>query len=168
MKLGRRELAAGVVLGSGLLAALAPGLPGLRALQFWLCASTARLTGALLDLVGVPTYVDATRVHAIGYSLEIVPSCTALVPVVVVGLALALLPGERLRRISLGLLGVALVVALNLLRLITLLLIGTRSTRAFEAADTWVFPALAVVVFALGAGVWLRAWEQEAEPELES
>ncbi len=132
-------------------------LPALGALLAPLNVLTAQLTAAMLAAVGLSVArAGAVLVHAGGFTGVIDHACTALVPVVV--LAALLLPraASRRARASGVLLGAVLLVAVNQLRLVSLVWLGVQAPDLFQLAHVWLWPALLVATTAGYGWAWAR------------
>ncbi len=127
----------------------------------------ALATAAVLRPLDLPAYVDGTTVYSLGYAVQVVPECNGLIgtSVVLAGVALLSLPWRR--RLLLGALGLVAVAAVNLLRVTSVLVIGTRSASGADVIHEALFPLLYVVVFGYLWFVWLTREAAAVErPEL--
>ena len=132
-------------------------------------ATLARIAGFALTLLGVPASSDGAIVGADAFTAIIVTECSALDVIILFGAAVLAYPasiGARLRGL---LLGVATLFALNIARIVSLILIGIYYPDSLEDAHLFVWqPAMAIAAIGLwilwhwAASVDLRLWAKLA------
>jgi exosortase H (IPTLxxWG-CTERM-specific) len=124
----------------------------------------ARVTGALLNWLGQNCRVSGVSVRSPHFAIAIRRGCDAVEPAWFFCAALIAFPGA-FRRKALGMLaGVSLLLALNLVRIVSLYFIGWRFPGFFNTAHLELWPTLfilAAMVLWLG---WI-AWMQSEPPE---
>ena len=109
---------------------------------------TAVSTSAGLNLLGTSTRVDGTILSSGTFVVDIVAECTAVGPLVLFIGAVAAYPSP-LRAKSLGvLLGLVVLSAVNLVRIISLFLIGSAYPEYLEVAHLLVWQT-AIILFAI-------------------
>jgi exosortase/archaeosortase family protein len=152
-KLGLRfGLAMGVFLLMLVVLQQSPGI--IRALAP-LDVVTARITAAVLQLSGLAVHQEAAVLsHPAGFSYKIYYNCTGFIAAGFLSAGLLVLPGRWSARLVQVFLGTALVLALNLVRLVSLFYIGVRYPQVFGFFHTILWNA-GMLVFMLG--FWLRA-----------
>ena len=115
-------------------------------------ALLAQIAGFALTLIGVPASSDGAIVGADKFSAIIVSECAALEVIILFGAAVLVYPsaiGARLRGL---LLGVATLFALNIARIVSLMLIGIHYPDSLEDAHLFVWqPAMAIAAI----GLWM-------------
>ena len=120
------------------------------------CAMLARIAGFALTLLGVPASLDGATVGADAFTAIIVTECTALDVIILFGAAVLVYPasiGARLRGLLLG--GAALF-ALNIARIVSLILIGIHYPDSLEDAHLLVWQtAMALATI----GLWML-WQR--------
>ena len=115
----------------------------------------ARITAAILQLFNMPVHQQAAILsHPAGFSYKIYYKCTGLIAAGFLSTGLLVLPNRWTAKAVQVLFGAAMVLALNLLRLVSLFLIGVRYPQAFAFFHT-VLWNIAILVFILV--FWLRA-----------
>ena len=125
------------------------------------CAMWARIAGFALTLLGVPASSGGVTVGADAFTAIIVPACTALDVIILFAAAVLAYPasiGARLRGL---LLGIAALFTLNIVRIVSLILIGIHYFDLLEDAHLQVWQA----TMALSAiGLWLlwHSWASRA------
>ena len=116
------------------------------------CALLARIAGFALTLLGVPASSDGATVGADAFTAIIVTECSALDVIILFSAAVLVYPsaiGARLRGL---LLGVAALFALNIARIVSLILIGIHYPDSLEDAHLFVWqPAMAIAAI----GLWI-------------
>ena len=120
------------------------------------CAMWARIAGFALTLLGVPASSDGATVDADAFTAIIVPACTALDVIILFGAAALVYPASIGARMCGLLLGVAALFAINIVRIVSLILIGIHYFDLLEDAHLQVWQN----AMALSAiGLWLL-WHQ--------
>jgi exosortase/archaeosortase family protein len=119
-------------------------------LSQWVAVACGRLT----SWFGMPVYVDHTTLHSLDYSVRVTPPCNGSTGALLSVVAACVIRGSLWTKLrwAAGLLSI--VTACNVLRVITVLVVGTRSARWGTWAHDWVLPA---IWMALGAVLW-SAW----------
>jgi exosortase/archaeosortase family protein len=119
---------------------------------------TARLTEAMLAAAGLPVVRQAqVLVHAGGFACAITAGCTALIPAALLAAAILSQPAPWRARLVGAATGTALVVAVNQVRLVTLVWLGVRAPGLFDAAHAFVWPGLLALATAAYGFAWLAA-----------
>jgi exosortase/archaeosortase family protein len=152
----RLELRFGLAMGICLLllVVLQQSPEAIKALEP-LDAATARITAGILQLSGMPVHRTAGVLsHPAGFNYKIYYNCTGLIAAVFLGAGLLVLPLRWNARLRQVLLGAALVLALNQMRLVSLFYIGVGHPQVFGFFHT-VLWNVGILVFMLG--FWLRA-----------
>jgi exosortase/archaeosortase family protein len=111
----------------------------------------------LVRLLGLPTYLDGTTVYSLGFSVRVVPECNGLIIIATILTGVALLRIPRRQRLICALVLLLSVWVLNLLRIVTVLAIGTRSAANAEVAHRVVFPAIWTGLFGCLWFFWLKS-----------
>lgn len=92
-----------------------------------------------------------------GFAYDINIGCTGLLPAAVLVVAIVASPGTRGAHQRGLMVGVPLVLALNLLRLVHLFYLGVFAPRYFAVAHSLVWEA-AMVLFTFGTWLWWTRW----------
>lgn len=123
-----------------------------------LCALTARAVFAALQTLGVPAALrDTILSHPGGFAVEVYFRCTGFLPVVCLTAAICASPGRGLRKLAGIALGVPLLLALNLLRIVHVFLVGVSRPDLFGLVHGVVWEA-AIAAAVIGIWwTWLRA-----------
>ena len=129
-------------------------LPGVDTLAFALAWLSAHAVG----LLGVPASSSGTVIDANGFAAVIVPQCTAIEILLVFGSAVFVWPVSFRARLWALALGVPALCALNLARIVSLLLIGASLPEYLDLAHLSVWQT--VMAFA-GLALWVL-WAQWA------
>jgi exosortase/archaeosortase family protein len=120
----------------------------------------AALCGLVLSLLGSAS-VSRSYVTFNGFNAEIVEACNGVLPTYIYLAAVLAFP-SRWRDKSWGvLIGIPLIFLINLVRVITLMLLGAYRPQAFEGVHIYVWQALVV---ALSMAVWVFWAERFARP----
>jgi len=136
-------------------------VPALAPLYAPLAEATARAAAVLARACGVPVARSGTiLVHAGGFACDLDATCAGTVPAAAVAIAVLVTRASPRRR-AVGLVALTLLaLALNLVRLTSLVAIGVHAPAAFGVAHGWIWPVLLMALLAAG---W-RAWRPEASP----
>jgi exosortase/archaeosortase family protein len=120
----------------------------------------ASVAGGILSLLDSTVRVDGLLITG-RYPMRIVQSCDAA-EALILYLALVLAyPASPARRLVGGALGLATVLAANLLRITSLYLIGVARPDLFEVAHAHVWPLVLLAVAALSFMTW-TSWARNA------
>ena len=125
------------------------------------CAMWARIAGFALTLLGVPASSDSVTVDAGAFTATIVPACTALDVIILFGAAVLAYPASIGARLSGLLLGVAALFALNIARIVSLILIGIHYFDLLEDAHLLVWQT-AMALSAIGLWMLWHSWASRA------
>ena len=130
-----------------------PETVALHAPLRWLVAAGA---ASCAGIFGLPTYLDGTTIHSINYSVAVIPACGGFSGMVLVFATAALLSLEWRLRIKFALLGVGVVYTFNVVRVSSVLMVGTRSSKGADFLHELLFPAIGTIAFAALWFYWLR------------
>jgi exosortase H (IPTLxxWG-CTERM-specific) len=111
-----------------------------------------------LTLFGSDAVVTGTRISSNKFAVEVSQGCDAIQVCSLLAAAVIAFPVEFKRRMRGMVLGVLLLQALNLLRIITLYLIGAYYTDAFRTAHETVWPGILITITIATWILWVR-WE---------
>jgi exosortase H (IPTLxxWG-CTERM-specific) len=138
-------LLAGAALGLSLLIGQETAMRGLQ-------SGLARVTSGILNLFGAHTLVSGNTIHSSRFSLSVVTACTGLFTTGVFIVAVLAFPA-RLRAKAIGVaFGVGAIFILNLLRLVSLFLIGVHAPAIFDRVHLLIWQSLLILVALL---LWL-------------
>ena len=133
-------------------------IPGVDALARGL----AYMAGFALGMLGVPASLDGAVINADGFAAVVVAECTAIELILVFGAAVLVSPVSLKARLWALALGVSALCALNLVRIVSLMLVGAGFPEYFEMAHLKVGQtAMAVAALAMWL-LWLR-WTSDGE-----
>jgi len=124
-------------------------------------ALIARVVGGILGLFGYDSSVSETVIHAPEFSLEIVRGCDAIEPAATYIAAVLASPVGVWPKLPGILIGTAVLLLLNLLRLVSLFFVGVYYPNAFDMLHEAVWQATFIV---LAVGFW-AIWVQWATRE---
>ena len=121
----------------------------LAQLSAWLSWLFLKGLGAV---VGFPVVLDGRNIGSSGFAVEVSPACSGAVPSMIYLAAVFAYPTSARAKIIGALMGVLVIHGVNLLRVITLFLIGLFANQYFH--DTHVYVAQALVV-CIAVATWL-------------
>lgn len=135
---------------------LAVQLPPAVALLTPLGTVTAAATAHMLAVFGLPVMRELNvLVHAGGFACEIDIACTALIPAALLSAAILSRSRSWPARLAGAGAGIAALVLVNQLRLVSLVWIGVHAPQWFDVMHAWVWPLL--LAFTAG-GLFLAWW----------
>ncbi len=113
-----------------------------------LCVLTAKAVFAALQMLGVPATLSHTILsHPDGFACEIYFRCTGFLPVVCLTVAIWASPGLARRKLAGIALGVPLLLALNLLRVVHVFVVGVTRPDLFTLVHGVVWEAAIVAAW---------------------
>lgn len=119
--------------------------------------ATARATEALVAATGLEVERRGTVLrHPEGFACEIYHRCTGIPVAALLAAGLWALPGSRRSRIAGAALGTALILAVNLARLVHVYSLGVRRPEAFAAAHGIYWETAMVLLVVAFWAVWTR------------
>ena len=121
---------------------------------------TAETTLALLHWTGIEAVRNATQIyHPGGFVYEIYYRCTGFLPAAFLTVAMLAYPRPLMRKLCGLAVGVSVMWALNLTRLVHLFYVGVYNPTAFDVAHTIIWQGVIILVC---VGLWLGwiRWSQ--------
>jgi len=112
----------------------------------------ASATGFFLDLTGVNAQVTGAMVTSPDFSMSIIAACTGIVPTAIVISAVLAYPSTIRQKIEGIALGIVCIYAFNLVRMVSLFLVGSTFPNFFESAHYIVGQSIMIL---LAIGLWL-------------
>ena len=126
-------------------------------------AIIARICGVLLNLVGQDSTVVGARITTAGFPVQIVRGCDGLEPIAAFVAAVVASPVSLWAKLPGILIGGVCLWLINLVRIISLVLIGIHFPRAFDAMHQEVWQA-AFIVLAIGFwAIWVQRVTRKKE-----
>jgi exosortase H (IPTLxxWG-CTERM-specific) len=120
---------------------------------------SARGTSVLLGFIGVKTTVEGVEVRGADYTVAVRRGCDPLEPIVLFSAGVIAFPAPWRRRLPAVVVAIAAFFAMNLVRLVSLYLLGANKSLMLESFHLWCWPAF-FIICSLGLWVlWLR-WIQ--------
>jgi exosortase H (IPTLxxWG-CTERM-specific) len=122
----------------------------------------AQVSGAILNLWNQDVNVVGQAMSANGFSLKVVGGCDGLEATALFAAAVAGAPVAWRRRLWCLLLGIPILAAVNLLRIISLFYLGVYRPEWVDRLHMEVWPAVLIILVVSGWVLWARwAWKQE-------
>lgn len=123
-------------------------------------SAIARVSGAVLNLLGQGVTVSGTEIRSAGFAVRIENGCNGLETMLLFGAAVLAFPASWKRRLAGLAMGFAAIQAFNLVRVVSLFWIGAHRPALFSASHTILWQSV-VVLF----GVLLfLLWASRARP----
>ena len=120
------------------------------------------MVGFALGMLGVPASLDGAVINMDGFAAVVAAECTAIELILVFSAAVLVSPVSLKARLWALALGVSALCALNLVRIVSLMLVGAGFPEYFEMAHLKVGQTV-MAVAALGMWLlWLR-WTSDGE-----
>ena len=131
----------------------------------WTNRLTAEVTAGLLQAAGLEVERNGSVVsHPEGFGVYVYYLCTGWPLAMVMLIGLAALPGRLATKLLAAVAGVAALLVINQLRLVSLFWIGLLLPGAFDFAHLWVWePVMLLCVGAIWA-MWIRYRPQTGAP----
>jgi exosortase H (IPTLxxWG-CTERM-specific) len=117
---------------------------------------SARGTSALLNLIGVKTTVEGVVVRGTGYSVAVRRGCDPLEPIVLFAAGVVAFPAPWRRRLPALAAASVLLFGLNLVRIVSLYLLGAGKSSMLESVHLWCWPAFFIICSLALWVLWLR------------
>ena len=123
----------------------------------------AAATADCLKLFGLDVTRDGTLVSSLGFTIRVEGQCSALYETALLGAAILASPFPVWRRLVGILVGASAILAVNVVRIASLVVIGALAPRWFTSAHLFVWQAVLVALIASFWLVWIdRAREATA------
>jgi len=116
----------------------------------------ARISGWLLSLAGYDTQVAGTSIFSGAAAVDVRRGCDGMQPSALFAIAVLVFPAPWRRRLVGAALGVVVLLAMNVARIVTLYLLRAHVPSLFDEAHHWLWP-MAFIVVALAMWIaWVR------------
>jgi exosortase/archaeosortase family protein len=122
----------------------------------------AQATGFLANAIGISVEVSGNQVLSDTIAFQIVAECTSLAPFAIFVAAIIAYPATPLRKIQGILLGFVALSAVNLVRITSLLYIGTTFHEALDVAHLLVWQSVMVIISVMFWLVWIRRYAYQS------
>ena len=124
----------------------------------------AQASGFLANAIGISVQVSGSQVLSDTIAFRIVSECTSLAPFAVFAAAIISYPSTPYRMILGILLGFVGLSAVNLVRITSLIYIGTTFPEALDVAHLLVWQSVMVIVSVMFWIVWIRRNDRRTSP----
>ena len=132
--------------------------PGIARAFEWHLGAYAEASGAALNVLGYEVTVTGTRIHAPRFSVEVVRGCDGMEAMAMFVAAVLAFPARPKAKMWGILIGVPALAALNLVRIVSLYVIGVHFHSIFETAHLGVWQTVFILATIVLWFVWaLRA-----------
>ncbi len=108
-------------------------------------AAIARVSTAILGLLGEPVAVEGTEIRSAGFAVRIENGCNGLETVLLFGAAVLAFPAAWKRRLAGLLLGFVAIQLFNLVRVVSLFWIGEHLPSLFSTSHTILWQSVVVL-----------------------
>jgi exosortase/archaeosortase family protein len=132
-----------------------------RCFYAYLCGN-AWVSNAILHALGQPSEVSEITIHSAQYVINVRRGCDALEPAWFFCSAVLAFPSSFVRKIPGMLIGGALILILNIIRIVSLYLIGLHRPAFFKTAHLEIWPAIFILVAILLWVQWIK-WARGSE-----
>jgi exosortase H (IPTLxxWG-CTERM-specific) len=126
----------------------------------------ARISATVLDCFETDVVVRGSLISSPSFSVHVAPGCDAVQVCSLFAAAVIAFPLEAKCKVRGLVVGILVLQVFNLLRIITLFLIGAHVGRVFHAVHVYVWPSILIVVTLAVWIAWVR-WETRARPAVE-
>ncbi|MGO8697336.1 MAG: exosortase H [Limisphaerales bacterium] len=121
--------------------------------------ASARGTSMLLNLIGVKTTVEGVVVRGPGYSVAVRRGCDPLEPIVLFAAGVMAFPAPWRRKLAAIAVVSAILFGVNMLRIVSLYLLGAKKSPLLDSFHLWWWPAFFIIGTLVLWVLWLR-WIQ--------
>jgi exosortase H (IPTLxxWG-CTERM-specific) len=125
----------------------------------------ARVSSAVLNVLGQSTAVSGTSIQKPGFAIDIRRGCDAIDPIILFCSAVVAFPMSWKKKILGLVLGAIVLALLNLVRIISLFFIGAYYPSAFDMMHGEVWQALFILLALVFWAVWIQ-WAMAKETAL--
>jgi exosortase H (IPTLxxWG-CTERM-specific) len=125
-------------------------------------STNARLSSSILNLFGMGTMAMNEMIYSCYFSISIARGCDAVEAMALFATALLAFPAKWKFKLPGFFAGIAILFALNILRIISLFLIGLHYPKEFEFMHVEVWQAL-FIIFAVGLWIFWIKWARKEE-----
>ncbi len=119
-------------------------------------AANARLSSGVLNLLGQRNSLSNTTIHSDSFAMTVDAACTAFEFVWFLCAAVLAFPAAFADRILGVLVAAAAIITLNLLRIVTLFVVGAHFSGLFEMVHVAIWPSVLVVATILLLAGWIQ------------
>jgi exosortase H (IPTLxxWG-CTERM-specific) len=157
---GRRQIFKFLLLFLVILVVLAGGVAVVSSLYNeaprHLCFFTAESVALVAHLFDSDAVCTANQVSTEGFSIEVIGECTGLTEIIIFIAAIAAFPSTLVRKLLGIVLGTVVILATNIIRMVTLLWIGASSQYWFSICHYYTYQA-SMLLLVIGAFIlWLH------------
>lgn len=135
-----------------------------RLVQEPLVHLNALLTHWSLRAIGVESRLQSPMVHSSGFSVVIIPGCTGLFTLLILFSIIVAFPARWSSRVLGFVAGAFLIGSLNVIRLVSLILLGSTFPQLFDEVHLFVWQAITIII---ALAFWFF-WARRALRRLES
>ncbi|UCB52055.1 MAG: exosortase H, partial [Candidatus Zixiibacteriota bacterium] len=123
---------------------------------YWLNAATADVTGFFLKLLGMTTRVSETIVSLPNFSVEVVGECTGLYEMLIFLAAMIAYPAGWKKKLIGGVLSIPFLYAINIVRMIFIMLVGNWSPRTFDFMHLYFWQVAMILIIVSAWVLWIE------------
>ena len=126
--------------------------------------ANARIANVMLRWLAQDTHVSGVTIRSAQYAISIRRGCDAVDPAWFFCAAVLAFPSRWRRKLAILPVGIALISALNLVRIVSLYFIGLHLPRFFPTAHLELWPVIFIIVVLLLWIAWIRSILAESQP----
>jgi exosortase/archaeosortase family protein len=132
-------------------------IPFAEGILYQYLKANAWASNFILDLLGQGTRVSEVTIQSPAFAIAIRRGCDAIEPTWLLCAAIVAFPGSWARKFAGMMAGIVILQFLNLVRIVTLYLIGSRFPAMFPPAHLEIWPALFILA-AIGLFIHWKGW----------
>jgi exosortase/archaeosortase family protein len=129
-------------------------------IQIHIVNGNARLSSFLLNILGQGTVADGSEIKSKAFSISIAKGCDAIEAMALFAVALLVFPAQWKHKLAGLFAGLTVLFFLNLVRIISLYLVGIYYPKAFEIMHVEVWQVL-FIIFAIGLWIFWIKWTRK-------
>jgi exosortase H (IPTLxxWG-CTERM-specific) len=129
-------------------------------IQIRIVSGNAKLSSIILNLFGQGTHANGFNIDAPAFSISIAKGCDAIEAMALFSVALLTFPAKWKQKLFGLAAGISVLFVLNLIRIISLYLVGVYFPAAFELMHVEVWQVL-FIIFAIGLWIFWIRWTRK-------
>ena len=141
-------------------------VPGWDAMLTGWLNENARLSSFLLTQLGEPCHASGVTIWSVRYGVTVEPGCSAFEFAAFYSAAVFSFPAGWRQKLLGVFLGIAIIITLNLVRIISLYWLGVHFPAFFDTVHVGVWPSVLVVATLVVCIMWLQWVTRRDEPRL--
>lgn len=132
-------------------------------MQLSIISANAKISSFILNILGMQTVANKETISSAAYSISIARGCDALEAMALFASALLTFPARWKHKLIGFFGGIALLFSLNIVRVVSLYLVGLYYPKAFEFMHVEAWQVI-FIIFAIGIWIFWIRWSRKEAP----